>query len=381
MKKLLIILICLPIIGLGQVNPCVPNLEFQDSVFGSWPDTIQNLPLAYSLNYYESVIQIKTPTSAGEVPNVPAEYANLAVDSIRLVEVQGLPDGIEISCNTPSCVYNSNEVGCISVYGNPTIVDNYDLNFVFDGWITVFGAVLAMSDVVGYFEVTGYKLIVIDVVTYNCIEGSCIEVNDGTGTYESLEDCETQCIEFDPTWNCSDNFACIEVNDGTGEYASLADCETQCEEIIDPTWKCYDGDCYEIPDGTGEYTSLTDCEEQCEEVVSTWKCTEGTCQELIDGSGPYTTIDECEAVCVSTEDTWDCIDNSCVGVNDGTGLFNTIEGCQEFCNTTSIKGFNNSNKKLKKITNLLGQETPIRKNSPMFYIYDDGTVEKKIIIE
>ena len=39
------------------------------------------------------------------------------------------------------------------------------------------------------------------------------------------------------------------------------------------------------------------------------------------------------------------------------------------------------NKTLRSITNLLGQEIPIRKNTPMFYIYDDGSVEKKIIIE
>lgn len=38
-------------------------------------------------------------------------------------------------------------------------------------------------------------------------------------------------------------------------------------------------------------------------------------------------------------------------------------------------------KKIKKITNLLGQEIPLKYNSPMFYIYDDGSVEKKIIIE
>ena len=37
--------------------------------------------------------------------------------------------------------------------------------------------------------------------------------------------------------------------------------------------------------------------------------------------------------------------------------------------------------KLIKITNILGQEIPYRKNTPIFYIYDDGTVEKKIIIE
>tara|TARA_B110000285_G_C14887227_1_gene496783 strand:- start:375 stop:686 length:312 start_codon:yes stop_codon:yes gene_type:complete len=40
-----------------------------------------------------------------------------------------------------------------------------------------------------------------------------------------------------------------------------------------------------------------------------------------------------------------------------------------------------SNRNVIKITDLLGQETPYRKNTPLFYIYDDGTVEKKIIIE
>ena len=34
-----------------------------------------------------------------------------------------------------------------------------------------------------------------------------------------------------------------------------------------------------------------------------------------------------------------------------------------------------------KTINVLGQEIPYRKNTPLFYIYDDGTVEKKVIIE
>ena len=38
------------------------------------------------------------------------------------------------------------------------------------------------------------------------------------------------------------------------------------------------------------------------------------------------------------------------------------------------------NKKLLKVTDLLGRETN-QTNKPLFYIYDDGTVEKKIIIE
>ena len=40
-----------------------------------------------------------------------------------------------------------------------------------------------------------------------------------------------------------------------------------------------------------------------------------------------------------------------------------------------------AHRNLNSITNLLGQEILIRKNTPMFYIYDDGSVEKKIIIE
>jgi hypothetical protein len=43
--------------------------------------------------------------------------------------------------------------------------------------------------------------------------------------------------------------------------------------------------------------------------------------------------------------------------------------------------FKSINKKLIKITNILGQETTPKSNTPLFYLYDDGTVEKKIIIE
>jgi len=34
-----------------------------------------------------------------------------------------------------------------------------------------------------------------------------------------------------------------------------------------------------------------------------------------------------------------------------------------------------------KITDILGREVNENRNTPLFYIYNDGTVEKKIIIE
>ena len=38
-------------------------------------------------------------------------------------------------------------------------------------------------------------------------------------------------------------------------------------------------------------------------------------------------------------------------------------------------------KKLLKIVDFLGRESNERKTTPLFYIYNDGTVEKRIIIE
>ena len=46
----------------------------------------------------------------------------------------------------------------------------------------------------------------------------------------------------------------------------------------------------------------------------------------------------------------------------------------------SIEEYNDNKKILKKI-DVLGRETKGTKNKPLFYIYDDGTIEKKIIIE
>ncbi|HIG33032.1 MAG TPA: hypothetical protein EYQ09_06335 [Flavobacteriales bacterium] len=49
-------------------------------------------------------------------------------------------------------------------------------------------------------------------------------------------------------------------------------------------------------------------------------------------------------------------------------------------NTTSISEIN-TNKKLLKITDIFGRTTKTTNNNPLFYIYDDGSVEKKILLE
>ena len=52
-----------------------------------------------------------------------------------------------------------------------------------------------------------------------------------------------------------------------------------------------------------------------------------------------------------------------------------------YCNTTGTEEINNHIKGLIKISDILGRDVSVKKNTPLFYLYNDGTVEKKIIIE
>ena len=68
-------------------------------------------------------------------------------------------------------------------------------------------------------------------------------------------------------------------------------------------------------------------------------------------------------------------------------LINTV-GCDSIVNlnltitnTTEINNTKDKSRSLFKITDILGQETPYRRGIPLLYIYDDGTVEKRIVIE
>jgi hypothetical protein len=78
--------------------------------------------------------------------------------------------------------------------------------------------------------------------------------------------------------------------------------------------------------------------------------------------------------------TYNCIENSCIDPANATVTYATLAACQASCNATAIEE-NNTTKQLLKITNVLGRESKPTPNVPLFYRYDDGTVEKKLIIE
>tara|TARA_B110001469_G_C9595651_1_gene295739 strand:- start:539 stop:1237 length:699 start_codon:yes stop_codon:yes gene_type:complete len=77
---------------------------------------------------------------------------------------------------------------------------------------------------------------------------------------------------------------------------------------------------------------------------------------------------------------------TCINVDDAiwsTANWTNIDPQHYFsnnCSTTDIEE-HATKKGLLKITDLLGRETKENKNHVLFYLYDDGTVEKKVVIE
>ena len=76
---------------------------------------------------------------------------------------------------------------------------------------------------------------------------------------------------------------------------------------------------------------------------------------------------------------------SCISVDDSswsTANWTNIDPQNYFSNNCPPSAIeeHTTNKELLKVTDLLGRETK-GTNQPLFYIYDDGTVEKRIVIE
>lgn len=162
---------------------CTPNSLYQDSVSGTWPDTIQNLPhLTQGVSYY-AAIDIKTPATLIEAANgdssltqidttilgIPiSQYiGNWDVDSMILVQVNGVPNGISLDCNTGSaCSFPGDVVGCANVSGitnDPVGVYPIEIlvNVFTHGTLSGLPISTDLYSALGYYEsISGYKIVI-----------------------------------------------------------------------------------------------------------------------------------------------------------------------------------------------------------------------------
>ncbi|MDA8956642.1 T9SS type A sorting domain-containing protein [Flavobacteriales bacterium] len=178
--------------------------------------------------------------------------------------------------------------------------------------------------------------------SWNCVNDACVDPLDGTGEYNSEEECQQECIIINDSWNCV-NDACVEPMDGTGEYGSLNDCEANCSVVVEDSWNCVEDACTDPMDGSGVYGSLNDCEVNCSVVIEdSWNCVNEACIDPMDGTGIYSSLNDCEQECQSVLSIYENDFNVNIYPNPSSKIFNL-----EFYSETESEIL---------VTNILGEQ-------------------------
>ena len=260
----------------------------------------------------------------------------------------------------------------------------------------------------------------------------CYDPGTGLGQYTSLAACQSNC------GNVTDSFACmggvatgITTCVGPGVYtmgqtnimsvySTIAACIADSCNVMPPpsSWDCSPNllGCYDPGTGLGQYTSLAACQAVCVSTVSNL-CDSMT---LFSTGGSPQTILMAQVLNINTIiASWitTAPDGTVLGVDSMSNshqIFNNMNNGQPYdtinvcisyfdaigystcCVTwiwdansglwarmgsvTSIGEIGSFDKKLIKVVDLLGRETSVNSNQTLFFIYEDGTIEKRYII-
>jgi hypothetical protein len=215
--------------------------------------------------------------------------------------------------------------------------------------------------------------------TNNCPNLYCISVDDvawatanwtvANGNIDSWANFSANCNLI---YGCTDSLACnydplAVIDDSSCYYGTIY--------TFAPTSAC---DSFMLGNSvyytTGVYVDTIPISNGCDSIVN-------FTVYIIQSTFSYDTVSVTTSVY-----TWNSITITTSGDYSDT-LINSV-GCDSIAylnltitNTTGLLDVTNTEKTLLKITDILGQETPYKRNTPLFYIYDDGTVEKRIVIE
>ena len=108
--------------ALAQFGTCIPDASFQDS-----------LPGVYPLPYDEATNPMGGITDSACL-NKDYQFVFTAVvgdslnfggfiyilDSLKINNVTGMPDGFDYACNNANCTFYQNEIGCAAIFGKAT---------------------------------------------------------------------------------------------------------------------------------------------------------------------------------------------------------------------------------------------------------------------
>ena len=209
------------------------------------------------------------------------------------------------------------------------------------------------------------------------IPGGCYDPGTGLGQYSSLAACQAACVTPTPSWDCDPSgvLGCFDPGTGTGQYSSLAACQTACSTTFNLL-------CDSIT-VSGSQTQLTMQLNNLNFIIDYWISTapDGTVlgqdsmwnSHLVFNSIPNDTI----YTCINYNPNGNSFLTCCV-----TWIWDANSGVwAKMGSVTSIGEIDLLDKKLIKVVDVLGRETSINSNQTLFFIYEDGKIEKRYIID
>tara|TARA_B100001287_G_scaffold39130_1_gene28328 strand:+ start:35858 stop:36649 length:792 start_codon:yes stop_codon:yes gene_type:complete len=124
-------------------SQCTPNPLYTDSIFGIWPNPIENFAPGDIDVEYTQIIDFKIPDGKIDTDliseDIPIDSA--FIKSIILNNVSNLPPGLSYSCDNTNCTWESG-AGCSEIFGTPTQNGSYQilLELTINAEIELFGA-------------------------------------------------------------------------------------------------------------------------------------------------------------------------------------------------------------------------------------------------
>ena len=434
MKKLLLILTSV-FISFFLNAQCIPNPSY--TLQGIYPDSATGLVDGFVGQAYDDVITLIIPIDT--TINTPFGTFPVVVDNMNLTSVTGLPSNFAYTCHPPTCIFPGGSSGCISIFStsNPSVAD-IGLYQIFMNTTTSVDAGLlgiqTQDDIIDYYYIEILAAPILGCTdslagnfdpTATIDDSSCVYLNlsaivlwtditcfgscDGTATViVSGAVCPSYTVFWDngQTGQTQTNLCA-----GTYTY-SVIDCDgsviggavTITEPLIlTASVTTTDVSCNGVCDGTATITATGGC------APYSYQWFNGTLNATASGlcAGIYNYIvTDCngcsytgsvaiteplplisyDTLSVTTSIVWNGMTLTVSGDYSVT-LINAA-GCDSIANLnltvtipSGILNITDTEKSLVKITDMLGQETPYRRNTPLFYIYDDGTVEKRIVIK
>ena len=213
------------------------------------------------------------------------------------------------------------------------------------------------------------------------------------------------------SWDCNPISGCYDPGSGLGQYSSFAACDTMCG-VPTPSWVCGIQGCYDPGTGLGAFTSLAACQASCvntpsnlcDSMTASGSQSQITIQLSNVNTFVYYWVTTAPDGNILAEDSMSTIHNVNNFTNPSTLLtYDTVTTCITYytpssyttccvnwvwngsywamlSSLTNTFGVEIKPKKLIKTINIFGKHTE-QGNQILFYLFDDGSVEKRYKVE